>query len=77
MAISVLFFGVLSDVARTDIKIYDGIKSLEELKLRIFDDFPEMVHYDFRFSVNNELVNKDCLVKDGDEVALLPPFAGG
>jgi molybdopterin converting factor subunit 1 len=29
------------------------------------------------FAVNGELVGKDGSVKDGDEVALLPPVAGG
>jgi molybdopterin synthase catalytic subunit len=28
-------------------------------------------------SVNQEFVKKDALVKDGDEVALMPPFSGG
>ena len=28
-------------------------------------------------SVNQEFVRKDALVKDGDEVALMPPFSGG
>lgn len=28
-------------------------------------------------SINQEFVKKDALVKDGDEVALMPPFSGG
>ena len=28
-------------------------------------------------SVNQEFAGKDTEIKDGDEVALLPPFAGG
>jgi molybdopterin synthase sulfur carrier subunit len=77
MEVKVLFFGVLTDVAGTNIKIYNGVKSLPDLKLRISDDFPEIVHYDFRISVNNTIVENDPVLKDGDEIALMPPFAGG
>jgi molybdopterin synthase catalytic subunit len=28
-------------------------------------------------SINQEFVKKDALVKDGDEIALMPPFSGG
>ncbi len=28
-------------------------------------------------SVNQEIAHEDLTVKDGDEIALLPPFAGG
>ncbi len=44
---------------------------------RIQDEFPEMVHYDYRIAVNSEMVNEDPELKDMDEVALMPPFAGG
>jgi molybdopterin converting factor small subunit len=36
-----------------------------------------MAHYTYRISVNNELTNEDRTLSDGDEIALLPPFAGG
>jgi molybdopterin converting factor small subunit len=45
--------------------------------MRIADDFPAIVHYNFRIAVNNELVNEDPELKTGDEVAYMPPFAGG
>jgi sulfur-carrier protein len=77
MKIKVLFFGVLSEVAQTGIKFYDDVKSIEHLKQRITDDFPEIVHYKFKISLNNELINGDKLLNNNDEVAFLPPFAGG
>jgi sulfur-carrier protein len=77
MEIKVLFFGVLTDIAGTSMKAYNGVKSFIDLKMRINDDFPEMVHYDFRISVNNSLIENDPSLNDGDEVALMPPFAGG
>ena len=77
MEINVLFFGVLAEVAQTGFKHYRNVNSFGDLKLKIEDDFPEIVHYNYRISVNNEIINNDPVLNDGDKVALLPPFTGG
>jgi molybdopterin synthase sulfur carrier subunit len=77
MMVKVLFFGVLAEVTGTNCKHFRDVKSLEDLKIRIYDDFPEVANYNFRISVNNELKDYEVDLKEGDEVALLPPFAGG
>ncbi len=77
MKVKVLFFGVLAEVSGTIIKHYNDVKSLGDLKLRIQDDFPEIVHYKFRISVNSEITDEDILLKADDEIALMPTFAGG
>ncbi len=77
MEVRVLFFGVLAEVAGTQIKSYRDVKSMSDLKLRIQDDFPEVTHYSYRISLNNTLIDNDHLLSDGDEIAFMPPFAGG
>jgi sulfur-carrier protein len=77
MEIHVLFFGVLAEVTGTHRKQYRGISSYDDLKHRIEDDFPEIVHYNFRIAVNNKIINDDPLLREDDELAYLPPFAGG
>jgi molybdopterin converting factor small subunit len=77
MTVKVLFFGVLSEITGTGIKFYDDVKSIEHLKLRTLDDFPEIFHYNYQISLNNEIIKSDASLKDGDEIAFLPPFAGG
>jgi sulfur-carrier protein len=77
MKVKVLFFGVLSEVTGTDCRHYSEVKSIDDIKLRILDDFPEIEHYNFRISLNNEIINSDRKLNDRDEVALMPPFAGG
>jgi sulfur-carrier protein len=77
MEVKVLFFGVLSEVTGTGVKHYRDVKSLADLKIRINDDFPEISHYKFRVSVNSEITDNNPALKTGDEVALMPPFAGG
>lgn len=77
MEVKVLFFGVLAEVSGTALKHYHDVKSANDLILRIQDDFPEMVHYKYRLAVNSEIIDDDRILKQGDEVALMPPFAGG
>ena len=77
MQVKVIFFGVLAEVAGITVKFYRNAKSLGHLKILIQDDFPEFVHYNYRISVNSIIVNNDPDLKDGDEIALMPPFAGG
>jgi molybdopterin synthase sulfur carrier subunit len=77
MQVKVLFFGVLVEVTGSNCKFYSDAKTIGALKLLIQDEFPEIAHYNFCISLNNEIVNNDRELKDGDEVAFLPPFAGG
>lgn len=77
MDINVLFFGVLAEVTGTTARHYRNIKSFGDLRLRIEDDYPEIVHYNYRIAVNNEIVNNDPSINDGDKIAFMPPFTGG
>lgn len=77
MEINVVFFGVLTEVTGTHRKHYRGIKSFDDLKHRIEDDFPNIIHYNFRIAVNNEISDDNPVLIDNDTVAYLPPFAGG
>jgi molybdopterin synthase sulfur carrier subunit len=77
MQVKVLFFGVLVEVTGTNLKLYSDAKSIGALKFMIQDEFPEIAHYNFCLSLNSEIVNDDRNLKDGDEIALMPPFAGG
>jgi molybdopterin synthase sulfur carrier subunit len=77
MKVTVLFFGALTEVTGSSLKVYEEVKTLEQLKMRVADDYPETIHYSFRVAVNNEISDGDMPLKNGDEVAFLPPFAGG
>jgi len=77
MEIKVLFFGVLAEVTKTGFRHYRDISSFNDLKCRIQDEYPEIVHYNYVIALNNELINEDPVLKNGDEIALMPPFAGG
>lgn len=77
MEIDVLFFGSLADFAGVRRKHYSGIGSYSDLMHRIGDDYPGMEHYTFKIAVNRTIINEAPLLRDGDELAFMPPFAGG
>lgn len=77
MEIRVSFFGILADIAGTGFRHYRNITSFNDLKHRIEDDFHEFVHHSYRIAVNDEIIVEEPVLKNGDHVALMPPFAGG
>lgn len=77
MKVEVLFFGILAERAGTDRMFLEGIRDVKSLKSKIFLNYPDLERYSFRISVNKHLVEDAEKLRDGDEVALLPPFAGG
>jgi molybdopterin converting factor small subunit len=77
MNITVRFTGVLAEVMQTTIKHYRDVRSFGDLKLRIEDDFPEMIYYNYRISVNDEIVSGEPVIVDGDDVIFMVPFTGG
>jgi molybdopterin synthase sulfur carrier subunit len=77
MEVNVLFFGVLAEVTGTRFRHYTDVSTIRDLRIRINDDFPEVVHYNYRIALNNEIIDGECSLQSGDEVAFLPPFAGG
>jgi molybdopterin synthase sulfur carrier subunit len=77
MQVKVLFFGILSEVTGTDLRHIRDVKSINDLKLKLLDEYPEIEHYNYRISHNNEIIISDRNLNDGDEIALMPPFEGG
>ncbi|HJM16659.1 MAG TPA: MoaD/ThiS family protein [Flavobacteriales bacterium] len=73
----VLFFGILEDVVGSKEIIISNINSSDELIKNIKDLYPELGNKTFQVSVNQQLINTNTTLNNGDEIALLPPFAGG
>lgn len=77
MKVEVLLFGILAERADTSRLSIEGVGDIRALKKKIFINYPELEKYSFRVSVNKNIVEDEEKLRNGDEVALLPPFAGG
>jgi molybdopterin converting factor subunit 1 len=81
MQVQVLYFGVLKDILLRDSERMDlsVTASVEELLSRIRGTRPhhESLWNSVAVAVNQVYAKRDHLLRDGDEVALLPPVSGG
>jgi len=77
MKIKVLLFGILAEKAGKDEMEVENIESSDALTVHLAAKYPSFADYKFRISVNHTLITGNKKFHEGDEVALLPPFAGG
>lgn len=77
MQIKVLFFGILTEITGKNEMIVKDVKTSSGLIEKLQQEYPELADYHSMVSINQEVVRTDQALKDGDELALLPPFAGG
>jgi len=73
----VLFFGRLKEVTGVDMLEVEGFNNLEDLKRFLFDKYRGLRDEVFAVAVNFEIIRGDVNLGDEDEVAFLPPVAGG
>ncbi len=80
--VTIKLFAILKDRAgRGELLINVDSASVAELLGHIAREYPALrdllLQGRIMVSINQEFATKDSLVRDGDEVALMPPFSGG
>lgn len=77
MIVRVLFFGVLAERAGRSEMSYEGVADTDSLEKRVSEEIEGLAEYSYILSVNRSVIKVNTVLNDGDEVAFLPPFAGG
>ena len=77
MKIKILFFGILQEAAGKQEMTLNNINNTESLQNHLTSLIPRLKNYTFRLAINQEFVDSNCTLKEGDIVAVMPPFAGG
>ena len=76
----ILTFGIIKEILG-DTSImgpFDSDVSVEELKTKLGEQYPQLKQLSsFMIAVNGEYANADTVIKQGDEVAIIPPVSGG
>jgi sulfur-carrier protein len=75
--VNLIYFGSVTDVTGIPSEKIESPSTLDELNENLIIRFPGLTSIRYRFSVNRQLVTGNKQLFDGDEIALLPPFAGG
>jgi len=79
MKMKILLFGILADKAgKPEIEIKtDNEFDRDSLLIKINKKYPEFGKTNYAIAVNKKIITSNHSIKETDEIALLPPFAGG
>jgi len=79
MKIEVKYFGLLAEAVNksTEELELEANSTVLELQNLVKERYPELQNKSFKVAVNQDLVEGEVVLSEQDEVALLPPFAGG
>lgn len=77
MKIEVLLFGQISEIAGQKLIMMENVKDKNELLRAVYAAYPALSDMRFKIAINQQITETNLKLNDGDEVALLPPFAGG
>jgi molybdopterin converting factor subunit 1 len=75
----VLLFAAAREVVGREIVELDGVTTVAVLRARLSEMYPALTRVlaQSRVAVDHRFVSDDELVHDGQEVAVIPPVAGG
>ena len=76
----ILCFGIAKEIIGTsEYQVTDtGITTVKALKSSLLENFSEFNQYKkFRIAVNQAFAEDEDLIKDTDEIAIIPPVSGG
>jgi molybdopterin synthase sulfur carrier subunit len=79
MKVKVFFFAKSREIvgkSRMDLEIHEA-ETVSSMLRRLQSQFSELLDIQIVVAVNNEYVENDRELHDGDEVAIIPPVSGG
>ncbi len=78
MELSLNYFGMITEATNVQQEKLDlEVKTIVELKAVLIEKYSAIEKLNYQFAVNQNIVGNDFQLSNGDEIALLPPFAGG
>lgn len=72
----VLLFGLIAEAAGTD-RIQVNATSIQELRELLVERVPSLKGLSYSVAVDRSLVHENLALNGNEEIAVLPPFAGG
>ncbi|WP_338407939.1 MoaD/ThiS family protein [uncultured Flavobacterium sp.] len=74
------YFGMIADITKKkEEQLFFENKTITLCKLqsKLEEKYPELKNTSYSFAVNQSLTKENAELNNTDEIALLPPFAGG
>ncbi len=78
MKLNIKYFGMIAEWAGTENGELDfSGTSVAELRAEVEKRIPGLNSASYQIAVNHVIAAEDTIITLGDEIAILPPFAGG
>jgi molybdopterin synthase sulfur carrier subunit len=77
MKVKVLLFGSLAEKAGKSTIYIENVKNIDGLVRKLIVDHPFLKNSKFAIALNQVIVKGNSVLNNDDEIALLPPYAGG
>lgn len=80
MTLSIKYFGMIAETIgkqEEKVEIFSQQISVALLVELLLKKYPDLNLKSFKIAVNQSIAENDTLINENDEIALLPPFAGG
>lgn len=80
MTFTIKYFGLVSDITRKkeeQLFFESDNLTLKQLQYKLEEQYPELENTTYSFAVNQSISQSNEILKNNEEIALLPPFAGG
>tara|TARA_R110001592_G_C13105398_1_gene744511 strand:- start:1000 stop:1236 length:237 start_codon:yes stop_codon:yes gene_type:complete len=78
MILKLKYFGMIAEAVGKENEMIDfSFNTVEELEKVLKNQYSKLTLMNFKIAVNQSIVEPSVLLKENDEIALLPPFAGG
>lgn len=76
--VQISYFGMISELTEKKQETFSCENAtISSLKKSLFHHYPKLESMSFAFAINKKLVQGEAIFTSGDDIALLPPFAGG
>lgn len=77
--IGIKYFGQVSSSVGINEEVlqFNNPITVSEFREIIINKYPNLKNIQFRIAINLDVADNENYLKDKDELALLPPFAGG
>ncbi len=78
MTLIIKYFGMVAEASckKEEVLEFNNLP-VQNLRNDLLKKYPRLATVDFKIAVNQSFVNDNFVLTGSEEVALLPPFAGG